>query len=641
MTSPIPRSAFPSSGRRVIFYLLFDPRGQVDDYIPYKLSRLRPFAETIIVISNGPLVDQGREALAGVADEVWERENVGLDVGGYRFALDKFGRSRLAEYDEVILMNYTWFGPVGDFAPMFERMGSQELDYWGMTDHAEFTPHPITLEGTMPSHIQSHWIAVRRSLFTSPEWAEYWDTMPEILTYSDSILHHESRFTSHFEELGFRYRVAFPHEDYPGTAHPAFDRAQQLLDDGCPALKRRVFFHDPLYLDREGVVGRWLLDSVEAQGYPRQLVLQNMSRHAPPKILNTNASMLEILPEREADYDRSAPFRIAATVHIYYEDMTDELLDRLASLPSEYDLYVTTTSQEKADVISARIADRADPGIRRSEVRILPSNRGRDLSGFFIGCRDAVTGGEYDIVVKVHSKKTVQQGSAVGTLFKRQQLENLLGSPGYTANLLGLFQAEPGLGVVFPPTVHIGFPTLGGAWFTNKEPTAALCERLGITVPLDDISPLAPLGAMFIARPEALRLLFQEEISYEDYQPETEHGDGSLAHVQERIVPYAAGELGYHSRTVATAEYAAISHTFLEYKLDQMSSTVQGYAIDEVHTVRERDAIARRITTATRLGFVKFYIGQFHPGLTDRLRPFYRRLRGRPAPGADGQNLGQ
>jgi rhamnosyltransferase len=450
--------------------------------------------------------------------------------------------------------------------------------------------------------------------------------MPPIRSYSDSILNHESRFTAHFESLGFTYRVAYPHENYPGTPHPAFERAQQLLEDGCPVLKRRPFFHDPLYLDREGVIGRWLLDEAEERGYPSGLILQNMAKTAQPRILNTTASLLEILPEQQVDYDPERPLRILAAVHIFYEDMTDELLDRLEALPGQYDLVATTTDEGKAEFIRGRIAERAAGRLAKHEVRVLPSNRGRDLSAFFVGTRDVLVSGEYDLVVKVHSKKTVQQGAAVGTLFKRQQLDNLLGSPGYTANLIGLFQKEAGLGAVFPPTVHIGFPTLGGAWFTNKAPTKELADRLGIRVPFDEVSPLAPLGAMWVARPEALRLLFTEQYAYEDYAPETDHSDGSLAHVQERIIPYAAAELGYHVRTVATAEYAAISHTFMEYKLDQLSRTVQGYAIDEVREL-DRHAHLTRLVDAGLRGTLRAYIGRHHPDFQKRLSPIVRRVR--------------
>ncbi|MGL4340632.1 MAG: rhamnan synthesis F family protein [Rhodoglobus sp.] len=579
--------------RRVIFYLLFDPRGHVDAYIPYKLSRLRPFADTIIVVSNGELAVEGRRELDSIVDDVWERENIGLDVDAYHWALEKFGSERLSQFDELIMMDYTWFGPVGSFETVFESMAVCDVDFWGITERGETLPGVTSTQGTVAAHIQPHWIAVRKRMFTSYAWKSYWDTMPEPNSYPELLLDQKSRFTEHFFSRGFHYAVAFPLHDYPGTLHPALERAQELLEAGCPILVRKPFLHDPLYLDRQGIIGRRLLQIAERRGYPQSMILQNMAKHAQPKVLNTNASLLEILPDQAISYDPEQPLRIAATVHIYYEDMTDELVDSLASLPGPYDLYVTTTGELKADFIRSRISARADSEIAHCEVRVLQSNRGRDLSAFFIGCRDIATSDRYDLIVKIHSKKTVQQGAAVGTLFKHQQIDNLLSSRGYTSNVLGLFQNEPSLGVVFPPTVHIGFPTLGGAWFTNREPAEQLARRMGIRVPPDDISPLAPLGAMFIARPDALRLLFVDELSYEDYAPETHHKDGSLAHVQERIIPLAAGELGFYCRTVATADYAAISHTFLEYKLDRLSQTVQGYAIDEVRALHDRDQLIK------------------------------------------------
>ncbi len=615
------RRSFRAGDRRVVFYFVYDPRGEIDDYIPYKLRSLRPFTDHIFVVVNGKLTSDGRRSLEDVADTVYQRENIGFDVWAYKSALEEFGADRLAEFDELILMNYTWFGPVQSFEPVFERMNALEVDFWGITEHDGMTPNPYTLIDSMHSHIQSHWIAVRRSVFESDAWRSYWAEMPMITSYIDSIINHESRFTHHFESLNFTKALAFPKEDYP-SQHAAFVSARALLEDGCPVLKRRVFFHSPLYLDREAIIGRWLLEDVASRGYPMELIWKNLVRNTQPKVLNTNASMLEILPETADSYDADTPLRIAAIVHIFYEDMTDELLDKLSTLPSPFDLYATTTTEEKAVVIRETIERRDMSLLQKSDVRVLPSNRGRDLSGFFIGARDVLRSHEYDLVVKIHSKKTVQQTPNAGDFFKRQQFENLLNSPGYTANLIGLFQKEAGLGLVFPPTIHIGYPTLGHAWFLNRQPAHELCERLGIGVPLDDVSPLAPFGAMFIARPEALRLLTDVEWQYDEYAPETEHADGSLAHVQERIVAYAAAELSFHVRTVANARYAAISHAFLEYKLDMMGAVVPGYAIDQVHSlwnpIRE---------PADPVKELKNYVATRHPWLARQMQKIYSPVR--------------
>ena len=612
--------------RRAILYLFYDPQGVVDDYIPYKLERLRPYADFIMVIANGGMNEPGHATLEGIVDEVWERENTGFDVWAYKTAIERLG-DRAAEFDEIILMNYTWFGPIGDFGPVFEKMAAADVDFWGVTDHGAVDPNPFAPEaGTLPAHIQSHWIAVRRRLHQSQDWKDYWQEMPMITSYANSVLLHESRFTRHFAGLGYSYEVAFPHENYPGALHPIFQRAERLIDDGSPLMKRRPFFHDPMYMDRQAVIGRWILAAAERHGYPLQLALQNLARTAQPRVLNTAASLLEILPDQQVAYDEDKPLRLLAVVHIFYEDMTDELLDQLQSAPSPYDVLITTTSEEKAEFIRGRLADREDPLLANSEVRVLPSNRGRDLSAFFIGARDRVMSGDYDLVIKIHSKKTVQQVGGVGEFFKRQQLWNILGTPGYTANVIGLFQKHEGLGAVFPPMVHIGFPTMGGAWFSNKPPMAEYEQRLGIEVPLDDTSPLAPYGAMWIARPEAMALLFSVDYEYEDYQPETEHSDGSLAHVQERALAYAAGELGFHVRTVSTTDYAAISHTYLEYKLNRYSETVQGDANWAATELKTRQTLTARIDGGW-VSAVGAYMARKHPELRHRMYPLVSRLR--------------
>lgn len=602
---------FPPDGRRVIFYLVYDQRGNIDDYIPYKLAKLRPFAAHIVAIFNGPISAAGRAAITPVVDELWERENIGFDVGGYAMAIERFGEDRLQEFDELILMNYTWFGPVRPLGPLFDRMNAQKVGFWGMTDHGPTEVSSATWSGFLPSHIQSHWIAVRRSLFTTAEWKSYWRTMPPITSYSQSILLHESRFTSHFSGHGHGFLVAFPYQDYAPSMHPAFESALQLLDDGCPVVKRRPFFHDPLYLDREAIIGRWLVESATSQGYPEAFIWQSMTRNAPARVLYTNASMMEILPTDVSSREPGGVLRIVAILHIYYIDMVDELLNRVGYLPETTDVVVTTDSQAKADQIQLAIAARSQANLGKWQVRVVESNRGRDQSAFYVTCRDVLRSADYDIVVKIHSKKSEQDGAGPGAFFRRQQLDNLLASAEYAQNLLNLFRREPGLGVVYPPMIHMGYPTMGNAWFTNFEGAEKLAKNLGIGVSLGDGSPLAPFGGMFIARPEALTALTNREWTFDEYAEEGSYGDGTLSHIQERLVSYAVAEKGFHTRTVSTPGYAAISHTFLEYKLDQMSTGIPGYGYDQVHTVR---SLAHMINGGQR-SVLRYLLLRYHPRL--------------------------
>ncbi|MBN9213841.1 MAG: hypothetical protein ABS62_03040 [Microbacterium sp. SCN 70-200] len=603
--------AFPAAGRRVISYAVWDRRGEIEDFVPHALAGLRAHAERIIVVVNGELSEGGRATLSRVSDEIIVRENTGFDIGGHQAVLAHLG-DELDQYDEIVLCNDTWFGPVRPFAPVFERMDARELDFWGMTDHPRLEPNPFTGSGVLPEHLQSFWIAVRRRMHQSPQWRDYWAQLPVFSSYEDAVQQHEVVFTQSFRDGGFTAEAAFGHADYPSD-HAALFNADLLLRDGCPLLKRRPFFHFPPFLNRHAVIDTWTLRAVREYGYPTELILRNLSRTVEPKVVNTNLALHDVLPEVDVSYDAAAPLRIVAILHIFYVEMTDAMLDLVDTLPGAYDLVVTTQDEQRAQAIREIIAARPRDG-RSVDVRVLASNDGRDQSAFLVACRDILLSGDYDLVVKLHSKKTPQDGFAIGRHFADQQFRNLLNSPGYTANLLALFQREPGLGLVYPPMIHIGYPTMGRGWWSNKPGFAQWCERLGIQVPLDEISPLAPYGSMYIARPEALRLLVEHAWRYDDFGGVEAYQDGGLAHILERMPSYAAGELGYHTRTVSTAEYMSISHTSMEFNLDQMSATTPGDLTDRVLLIKR----AGYVGEGRLRDFVRMYFG-LHPRVGRRL----------------------
>lgn len=603
-------SSYPANGRRAIVYVVYDRRGGVEEYVRYALEGLRAHAELILAVVNGSLSDEGRGVLEAVADEILVRENVGYDIWAHKAALDHLG-DRLDEFDEVVLANDTWFGPVRPFEPVFARMNALRAHFWGMTDHAREEVNPFTGKGVLPYHLQSFWIAVRREMLSSEHWKRYWRELPPFPDYFDAVLEHEALFTQHFVDLGFVADVAFGCADYP-TDHPALFNPDLLLADGCPVLKRRPFFHYPPFLDRHAVIGREILGEVEAYGYPLDLIWRNLARNVEPKVLNTDAGMLEVLPDLDVAYDPESPLRVVAILHIFYPELADELLDRVDMLTGAVDVVVTTPDAAKAEQIADIVARRARDH-RPVEIRVVASNDGRDQSAFLIGCRDVLLSGRYDLVVKLHSKKTPQDGFNIGRHFRGQQFGNLLNSTGYAANVLALFQREPGLGLVYPPMIHVGYPTMGRAWWANKKPFAALAETLGIRVPLDDVSPLAPYGGMFIARPEALRLMVEHPWTYADFGGADAYRDGGLAHVLERMPSYAAGELGYHTRTVATTEYMSISHTALEYKLDQLAAGLPGDMVEQIQMLRGGTG---HVGEGRLIDLLRIYANLHHPRVT-------------------------
>ena len=358
-------------------------------------------------------------------------------------------------------------------------------------------------------------------------------------------------------------------------------------------VKRRVFFHDPVYLDKEAIIGRDVIREVEKAGYPVDLMWQNLARTTEPRILATNAGFDEVLPDYpdvnnigQASLDAAKELKVAVMAHIFYPEMTAEILGLSANLPAGYDLYITTDNEEKKATISEFLGSAAGVAmagqLQNWQVRVLPSNRGRATSAFFIGMHDVLTSDAYDVVFKMHSKLSPQDGYNAGTLFKRHVFDNLLGDPGYTANLLGLFAKYPSLGMIFPPVVHIGYATMGHSWFRNIEPAKQLAERVGIKVPFDRNTPLSPYGDMYAVRPKALRKLLEAGFDWDDFPDNKQWGDGSLAHVLERMVSYAVLSEGYHVRTAMNTYWAGINYVALEYKYQAVTAYLPASVQDQV-----------------------------------------------------------
>lgn len=616
MTTPGQKPAkFPDGGKRLVIYVVYDRRGNVEEFVRFALEGMRDDAAHILAVVNGSLDDDGRRLLETVTDDILVRSNDGFDIWAHKEGLAHVG-DRIAEFDEVLLTNDTWFGPVRPYAPVFERMNDEAVHFWGMTDHEWEPLNKFTNEGELPYHLQSFWIAVRKEMFLSPEWQSYWRDLPEMPSYFDAVLKHETQFTKHFQDRGYTPSVAFASEDYP-TEHPALFNADLLLADGCPLIKRRPFFHYPPFLDRHAVIGRRTAAVVAGYGYPIDLMWSNLAKNVQPKTLNTDAGMLEVLDENGAVPE--APVRIAVIAHCADPRTVDHVIGRLRQLPVDADLVVTTVDEESAASIRSALEGAALPRIGAVDIRRVPSKHGRDMSAFFIGCRDILESDEYDLIVKIHSRSPRKRGANIARYFRRYQLENLISSPGQFANLLALFDREPGLGAVFPPMMHIGYALAGRGWSHYREPAMEISERLGIKVPFDGATPLAPMGGMWIGRPAALRLLLEDTLTYDDYVV-SKRGDGDLARVQERLIPLALGELGYHCRTVLNQEHAGIAYANLAYKLDQLSITPPGYPLEQIQWLHRAGwAGAGGLVAMTRM-----YVRLNHPHTAARLGPVLR-----------------
>lgn len=604
-------SAVARDARRLVIYAM--SAAWLDGFVPHALKALRSHAERIVVLTPGRMSVEDHVRLAAHADEVSVSARSSFSPQMYAEALVRIGDD-IGEYDEVVLTGDSWFGPVREFGPVLDRMRDTRADFWEMIENLGGAPEAFPSEGFPACATPWTWTVARRSLFLSDSWQRYWAS-----SKSDDVeITQEHDFVQHFVNLAFVGATAFNAADF-STSNPGLFVPEALVEAGCPILRREAFTLYPPYLDRHAVIGREILAEIAPFGYPESLILENLAKTVAPKALNTNLGMLEVLPDTKVVSAAAEPTRIVVIAHVTDLSGIDDLLGHVANLPAGYDLIATTTDGKKAARVQAALDSRAPRGVARYEVRVTPALGGRDMSDFFVGCRDVLLSGEYDLTVKVHVRRMRKKTANARRYFRRYQLDNLLHSPGYVANLLALFEKEPGLGLVFPPMMHIGYGTMGGGWASYAAPARRLFKQLGITVPLDEVSPLAPYGGMWIGRPEALLLLSGEGWKYREYGAAGAGRFRDLARLQERVVVSAAGALGFHARTVLTPEHAAISHSALDFKVDQLFSTTRGYPVEQIQMLHR----AGETGYGGAFGLSRMYLRLNHPRVATVVVPLY------------------
>jgi len=559
--------------RRACLFSFHDPQGIVDGYVVFLLKELREFVERIIFLSGGPLSKEAERALGDIVDELIVRADEG-DVMAYKAGLERIEFNRSGAYDEVLMVDASCYGPMYPFSELFGEMERRSCDFWGVAARMATTPDLITGSGTLAYHLSADFIAVRREMLQSKSFGQYWQRFLESSTSREAILNHETIFTEYFTNLGYKCESYLQCEKY-GTHDPELLDIDETLIDRSPLFKREALMHDPRLFEYHGAdVPRALRVIEKTSGYDRALIWRNVVRSAELRTLNTNAALTSVLPDVRIKQNEPLPEygRIAVCAHVYYTDLLEEILVYAGTIPVTFDFIATTDTLEKKEIIEKRAGEQKNIG--SVIVRIVEQNRGRDMSALFISCRDLFLDGPYDLVCRVHAKKSPHLKAGRANLFKRHLFENLLNSRGFTTNVLDMFYDNPWIGVIIPPVAHNAFGNLGHNWSVNRQKAEDIRKRFDLRVSFDRDTPIAPIGGGFWFRPKALRKLFAHKWEWTDFEAEPYPLDGALGHVLERLICYVAQDAGYTTQQILSSRQADWNYAVLEYKVQKLAAAL-------------------------------------------------------------------
>ncbi len=622
--------------KRACIYFIYDKDGIIDDYIIYQLNDLRENIAFLHCVINGKLTPSGRRALAEIADEIYVRENKGNDIGAYKAAIEYIGWEKLANYDELVLLNNTCFGPVYPFKEVFNWAKPQDIDFWGLTwdikyedianiNRLHYSDNKI--------YIQSYFLTIRKPLLGSRLLVDFFNEIPGDTSYVLSGCLYEYGFPGYFEDRGYKGAIYCGNSD--DYSYPLLHNPIHLLRDyRMPIFKKRSFFHH--YTDvlnhTAGEATIRLIRFLENEtDYDMNLVWKSILRTNSLSDIVRCAQLNRVLPrDISVNRENANSLKVGLVYHAYYEDLFDEDISYIQNFPDSAGVLVTTNTAEKKKLLDEKLIK---AGLKGSVMVI--ENRGRDVSSLLVGAAEFVF--DYDLICSVHDKKTAHASPrSIGRSWAYKINENMFATKEYVSNIIDMFVKEERLGIAFPSYPNHGvYCNIGNGWTGNFRNTKKLLNDFGVDVKINEHTLcVAPLGTCFWFRPQALKKLFVgyngKGWSYKDFPREPNRTDQTILHAIERAYAYFAQDAGFYPVYLYNNKFAEIELTNLEFNKagsTEMRAWVETLAMDAIGYKKIEDTFNKSAEEITHAEIIQYHDQNINYGVKHSLKHLAIALR--------------
>lgn len=551
---------------RLMLYLFYDKHKIVDDHVLYQLSQMKKVTDHIVIICQGDIPREELSKFASITGDVMIRENTGYDAGGWRDCLvNRLNREEIMQYDELLLMNDSCYGPVFPIEEMFDEMAKRECDFWGVTrNYMTKDAYKLSPYGYFPDHIQSYFILFRKKLFGSSDFWDFWTGLTDTDSFEKAVSCFEIVLTKHFEDLGYisdSYVDTSEHRsDRTDNINPTvFDMYEILADKKDPFVKRKSLTGDYMMqiAASDGSLSGKAMDYLRVHSdMDVNLIYRNAIRTANTRDLYETLNLNHFLQVRNS-VRSDKEHKIALLVHLYYEELLDYCFSYIKNMPEYSDIYITTSRQD----LLPRIRElSSEVRCRKLEIREV-DNKGQDIAALLVGGRDVFLK-DYDYVCFIHDKMTPPNSflrrSKEG--FRDTMFECMLGSRDYIDNLMSVFEDNPHEGLLVPsyPMAGVYAGNRGLAWFNNEPGVKSLAQMLDLRCDINKKKEMIAVGTTFWCRTKALRKLMEYNWKYDDFPDNSLRCEGDILHNVERLFEYVAQDAGYMTAVVMPVSRAEL-----------------------------------------------------------------------------------
>lgn len=535
--------------KRLCIYLTYDKQKIVDAYIGYMLSELKTCADHIAVVCNELEIVRGVEILERYADEIFYRQNLGVDAGGFKDALCQFiGWDRIHSFDELILVNDSFFGPFRPMAEIFNEMDKKQVDFWGVSKHGERREENIV---NYPEHLQSFFLTVRTKMLHSKFFRKYWEDMPYYKTVGEVVTNHETRFTSYFAEQGFTFDCLADMEPNDSDVvknnfiQYGFLPYELIKKRNFPFLKKQPLTWNTLkYQTQENL--RLALDYIDKNtDYDVDLIWDNIIRTLDISDLQRTLHLQYIISPEEKEMIKNQ--NIIVAVFVDHQESEEYVLEYLENIRDYCKIKIYSHKLELLESYKIRgyQCGYFNDGFRWKNILMELS------SGEIVGVlHDADVTGQF-------------APSCVGKSYFFHIWENLLKSELHLCKIIELFEKESRLGFLTPPRPNFGkyFGNMGEKWEDGFEKIKEAAKRLQLHCQMSQNKfPFSDSGDFWI-RGCILKHAYEKEA----YDVEN----------LSCLWGYIAQDAGFYSGIVESTDYASMNAVNLQYYLDMIAVQIR------------------------------------------------------------------
>ena len=233
--------------------------------------------------------------------------------------------------------------------------------------------------------------------------------------------------------------------------------------------------------------------------------------------------------------------KVAIHAHVFYEDLIGEIINNTNNMPVKYDLYISTDTYEKKQIIEKYVKENSKA--RYYEVMVF-KNKGRDMLPLLHQMKFRV--GSYKYLCHIHTIKA--NNTNFGEAWRKYLLKNLLGSSDIISEILSMFETTKEIGFIYP---DIFYKTVKLPFILNRNSTPYMNFFLNKMFPGHKISKdfKFPIGNMFWARIKAVNQAF--DFKYVSMMDKNQPEDWNISSYGNEVMwLYIVKLNGYFFRTV-------------------------------------------------------------------------------------------